>query len=335
MALGQINGGNLRAAFSVCASVSPELHPRAGRGLGRDEGTRVPPSTSVHPGSPPLRRRPCKQSPQSAHSNPGPSARPWAKPCRPAVGAAPASPPRCRRHPHHPCEGELNLMRLSERRSRGRLGVRERTLRGSVQPPPSTPTSVLAGLGVGLGGTSGFWKRVPGLLSLPSPAFSNSHTLAWRGGSCGPRPTGVNVAVRAVLAAGLGASLPRASESEVISGRRPSASEAGTSSSPRQRVCDPTENTLSALFEFPKKRGPAQSSRIPGSQNGSRNFAQSAPRPRAVNSLPRGLATSGPRGAGQEPTGSSRPRLQRVPTHEGLALRWGDFHGGVTVTCIQ
>lgn len=134
--------------------------------------------------------------------------------------------------------------------------------------------------------------------------------------------------MRAVLAAGLGASLPRASESEVVSGRRPSASEAGTSSSPRQRVCDPTENTLSALFEFPKKRGPAQSSRIPGSQNGSRNFAQSAPRPRAVNSLPRGLATSGPRGAGQEPTGSSRPRLQRVPTHEGLALRWcdGDVH---------
>lgn len=156
LALGQINGGNLRAVFSVCASVSPELHPRAGRGLGRDEGTRVPPSTSVHPVSPPLRRRPCKQSPQSAHSNPGPSARPWAKPCRPAVGAAPASPPRCRRHPRRPCEGELHLTRLSERRSRGRLGVRERTLRGSVQPPPSTPTSVLAGLSVGLGGQAGF-----------------------------------------------------------------------------------------------------------------------------------------------------------------------------------
>lgn len=158
---GQTNGGNSRAVFSVCASVSPELHPRAGGGCPDVMGWGETMALASLPG---------RASTLTAHlSDKGPAngVRSLLTPTlvlqrRPGRShvtchrCCSGQPVRCRRHPHSPCKEELNLMSLSEHQSHGRLGVREQTLRVRPAPRPSTPSSVLAGLGVALGGQEGF-----------------------------------------------------------------------------------------------------------------------------------------------------------------------------------
>lgn len=90
LALGRMNGDNLRAVFSVCASVSPELHPRAGGEVETrwdwERRWHPCPSQDEHAPRQPASQTKALQTKFPVRSlPPWSSAQPWAKPCRPIV----------------------------------------------------------------------------------------------------------------------------------------------------------------------------------------------------------------------------------------------------------